>query len=205
MYKIPDIAPFRAKLNALDTQMAEPDFYSDQQLVAEVSREHQRLSSLVEKFEAYHAAEKQIKDNEELLADASVDEELQEMAREEITSLEEEREALVKAVLRAMIPPDATDSRNSVVEIRGGAGGDEANIFAGDLFRMYSRFAESRGWRVEVMSSNVADAGGFRKQHPEVVAHPDAAGAQEVIQIGHRGRRVEQQNQRALLLFPVTL
>lgn len=163
MHKIPDIAPFRAKLDALDTQIAEPDFYSDQQRAAEVSREHQRLTSLVEKFEAYHTAEKQIKDNQELLADASIDEELQEMAREDIASLEAERDALVNAVLRAMVPPDSTDSRNSVIEIRGGAGGDEANIFAGDLFRMYSRYAESRGWRVEVMSSNVADVGGFRE------------------------------------------
>ena len=83
MHKIPDIAPFRAKLGELDARMAEPDFYSDQQRVAEISREHQRLSSLVEKFEAYHATEKQIKDNKELLADTSGDEELREMAREE--------------------------------------------------------------------------------------------------------------------------
>jgi len=163
MHKIPDIAPFRAKLDALDVQMAEPDFYSDQQRVADVSREHQRLSSLVEKFEAYHTAEQHIKDNKELIEDDSVDKELQEMACEEIVSLQSKREALVNSVLRAMIPPDPTDSRNSVIEIRGGAGGDEANIFAGDLFRMYSRFAESRGWRVEVMSSNAADAGGFRE------------------------------------------
>ncbi len=163
MHKIPDIAPFRAKLDELDIQMADPDFYSNQQRAADVSREHQHLSSLVEKFEAYHSAEKQIKDNEELLADESVDDELQEMAREEITSLEAEREGLVNAVLRAMIPPDPTDSRNSVIEIRGGAGGDEANIFAGDLFRMYSRYAESQGWRVDVMSSNTAEAGGFRE------------------------------------------
>lgn len=163
MHKIPDIAPFRAKLDALDARMAEPDFYSDQQRVAEVTREHQRLSSLVEKFEAYHATEKQIKDNKELLADDSIDEELHAMAREEIASLNSRRESLVNAVLRAMIPPDATDSRNSVIEIRSGAGGDEASIFAGDLFRMYSRYAESRGWRVEVMSSSAADAGGFRE------------------------------------------
>ena len=163
MHKIPDIAPFRAKLDALDAQMADPDFYSDQQRVAEVSREHQHLSSLVEKFQAYHAVEKQIKDNEELLADTSVDEELREMARDEIVSLESKREALVNSVLRAMIPPEAADSRNSVIEIRGGAGGDEANIFAGDLFRMYSRYAESQGWQVEVMSSSIADVGGFRE------------------------------------------
>ena len=163
MHKIPDIAPFRAKLSTLDAVMAEPDFYSDQKRAADVAREHQHLSQLIEQFEAFHATEKQIKDNRELLEDASMDKELLEMAREEMVILESERETLVNSVLRAMIPPDPTDSRNSVIEIRGGAGGDEANIFAGDLFRMYSRYAESRGWRVEVMSSNVADAGGFRE------------------------------------------
>jgi peptide chain release factor 1 len=163
MHKIPDIAPFRAKLDDLDAQMAEPNFYSDQRRAADISREQQRLSSLVEKFEAYHSAEAQIKENEEMLADESLEEELREMAQEEVESLTAERESLVGEVLRAMIPPDPTDSRNSVMEIRGGAGGDEANIFAGDLFRMYSRYAETRGWRVEVMSSSLADAGGYKE------------------------------------------
>lgn len=163
MHKIPDIAPFRTKLDSLDAQIAEPNFYSDQRRAAEVGREHQRVSSLIEKFEAYHSAEAQIKENEEMLADESLEAELHEMAQEELESLQAERDALVSSVLRAMIPPDPTDSRNSVMEIRGGAGGDEANIFAGDLFRMYSRYAETRGWRVEVMSSNIADTGGFRE------------------------------------------
>lgn len=163
MHKIPDIAPFRDKLSELDEQMAEPNFYSDQRRAAEVSREHQRLSTLIEKFEAYHSAVQQIEENEAMAADDSVEEELREMASEELESLTEERDRLVKDVLRFMIPPDATDSRNSVMEIRGGAGGDEANIFAGDLFRMYSRYAETRGWRVEVMSSSPADVGGFKE------------------------------------------
>ncbi len=163
MHKIPDIAPFREKLSELDEQMAEPNFYSDQRRAAEVSREHQRLSSLIEKFEAYHNTVQQIEENEAMAADESVEEELREMATEELETLTEERERLVNEVLRFMIPPDATDSRNSVMEIRGGAGGDEANIFAGDLFRMYSRYAETRGWRVEVMSSSPADVGGFKE------------------------------------------
>lgn len=163
MHKIPDIAPFREKLAELDAQMAEPNFFSDQRRAADVSREHQRLSSLVEKFEAYHAAVRQIKENEAMAEDDSVEAELREMAAEEIEALEAERDKLSLDVLRAMIPPDPTDSRNSVMEIRGGAGGDEANIFAGDLFRMYSKYAESRGWRVEVMSSSPADVGGFKE------------------------------------------
>lgn len=163
MHIIPDIAPFREKLSELDEQMAEPNFYSDQRRAAEVSREHQRLSTLIEKFEAYHSAVQQIEENEAMAADDSVEEELREMAAEELESLTEERDRLVNEVLRFMIPPDSTDSRNSVMEIRGGAGGDEANIFAGDLFRMYSRYAETRGWRVEVMSSSPADVGGFKE------------------------------------------
>ncbi|NBB78806.1 MAG: peptide chain release factor 1 [Verrucomicrobia bacterium] len=163
MHTIPDIAPFRAKLAELDGQMADPDFYSDQRRAAEVAREQQRLSSLVEKFEAYHAIVEQIEENEAMSKDDSVEAELRDMAVEELESLKAQRDQLANDVLRFMIPPDATDSRNSVMEIRGGAGGDEANIFAGDLFRMYSRYAEARGWRIEVISSSLADAGGFKE------------------------------------------
>lgn len=163
MHKIPDIAPFKDKLAELDAQMAEPNFYSDQRRAAEISREHQRLSSLVEKFEAYHNTVQQIEENKLMAEDDSVEEELREMAAEELSDLEEQRDTLSMDVLRAMIPPEPTDSRNSVMEIRGGAGGDEANIFAGDLFRMYSRYAESRGWRIETMSSSPADVGGFKE------------------------------------------
>lgn len=163
MHKIPDIAPFREKLEAYDAKMAEPNFFSDQRRAAEISREHQRLSSLIEKFEAYHRAAEQIKENEVMAADDSVEAELREMAADEIKLLTAERDQLSLDVLRAMIPPEPTDSRNSVMEIRGGAGGDEANLFAGDLFRMYSKYAESRGWRVEVISSSPADVGGFKE------------------------------------------
>ena len=98
-----------------------------------------------------------------MAADDSVEAELREMAADEIKLLTAERDQLSLDVLRAMIPPEPTDSRNSVMEIRGGAGGDEANLFAGDLFRMYSKYAESRGWRVEVISSSPADVGGFKE------------------------------------------
>ncbi len=163
MHKIPNIAPFREKLNELNEQMADPDFYSDQRRAAEVSREQMRLSALVEKFEAYHHTVQQLEENEAMAEDESMEAELREMAADELEPLAAKRDQLANDVLRFMIPPDATDSRNSVMEIRGGAGGDEANIFAGDLFRMYSRYAETRGWRVEVMSSSPADVGGFKE------------------------------------------
>ena len=163
MHKIPDIEPFKQKLSTLDNQMAAPDFFSDAKKATEVSREHQRLNSLIEKFEHYHKVEQQLLDNEELLKDADTDKELLPLIEEEQRSLKEEKESLVHQVLKAMVPPDPSDSRNSVMEIRGGAGGDEANIFAGDLFRMYSRYAEKMNWRVELMSSSAAETGGFRE------------------------------------------
>lgn len=163
MHNIPDIEPFRKKLNELDLQMSEPEFFSNAQRASEVSREHQRLTSLIETFEAFHRIEKQIEDNETLLADSETEQELLELIHEEQESLKAEKEQLALSVLKKMVPPDASDSRNSVMEIRGGAGGDEANIFAGDLFRMYSRYAERNNWRVEVMSSSPAETGGFRE------------------------------------------
>ena len=163
MHKIPDIKPFKQKLSTLDDQMAAADFFSDAKMATEVSREHQRLSSLIEKFEQYHKVEEQLLESEGLLKDTNTDKELLPLIEEEQQSLKEKKEALVHLVLKAMVPADPSDSRNSVMEIRGGAGGDEANIFAGDLFRMYSRYAEKMNWRVELMSSSAAETGGFRE------------------------------------------
>lgn len=163
MHKIPDIEPFKQKLSSLDEQMAAADFFSDAKIATKVAREHQRLSLLIEKFEQYHKVKQQLADNEGLLTDSSIDQELVPLIEEEQLRLKEEKEALVLLVLKAMVPPDSSDSRNSVMEIRGGAGGDEANIFAGDLYRMYSRYAEKMNWRVELMSSSAAETGGFRE------------------------------------------
>ena len=134
MHTIPDIAPFRDKLSDLNEQMADPDFYSDQRRAADVSIQQNLLRPLIKKIKAYHSTVEQLKENQAMAADDSVEAELREMAAEEIEPLANERDRLANDVLRFMIPPDAPDSRNSVMEIRGGAGGDEANIFAGDLF-----------------------------------------------------------------------
>ena len=163
MYKIPDIEPFRAKLKAINDEIAKSDFYNDIKKAKNVTREHQRLMMLIEKFEKYHAAVKQLKDNEALLIDPNTDKELIPMIEEEKEELVSKKEGLVLTVLKAMVPPEESDSRNSVMEIRGGAGGDEANIFAGDLYRMYSKYAEKMSWKVDVINSSVAETGGFRE------------------------------------------
>jgi peptide chain release factor 1 len=163
MEGIPEITPFRDRLKEIDTQMAEPDFFSDQRRAASLSREHQKLSQLIETYEKLETAHRDLEEHRALLADDSADPDLKELAGEEISALEELEHKLQENVLVLMIPPEPSDDRNIVVEIRGGAGGDEANIFAGDLYRMYVRCAENRGWSVEVMNTSESEAGGFKE------------------------------------------
>ncbi|NDV61979.1 peptide chain release factor 1 [Puniceicoccales bacterium CK1056] len=163
MPELPDLNPFVDRLADLDRQMAEPDFFSDPRKSADLSREHQKLTRLLELRDRFMAAGKQLEENKELMADTEADEELREMAAEEVPQLEEQLEKLYEEVLESMLPPDPSDSRNTIMEIRAGTGGDEASLFAGDLFRMYSRFAERQGWRIEELSSNESEVGGFKE------------------------------------------
>ncbi len=162
MPELPDLTPFVEKLSDLDRQMAEPDFFNDARKAADVAREHQKLSQLLEMRDRFIQLEKQLSDNREMLAD-DADDELKELAEMEIPELEEELEALHAKILESMIPPDPSDSRNTIMEIRAGTGGDEAALFAGDLYRMYTRYAERRGWRIEVMGTSESEVGGFKE------------------------------------------
>ncbi len=163
MEGIPDITPFRERLKELDTMMAAPDFFSDQRRAAKSSREHQKLTQLVETYERLEAVTRDLTESRALLVDDSADPDLKQLAAEELSELEAGELEFREKVLVLMIPPEPSDDRNIVVEIRGGAGGDEANIFAGDLYRMYVRCAENRGWSIEVMSVSESEAGGFKE------------------------------------------
>lgn len=160
---IPPITPFLARLEVLAQKMADPDFYNDQRTASAVSREHQHLTSLKEKYEELEKIFAQIKENEDLIADPSSDPEFAELAKEDLETLNQQIEPLKKEILRFMIPPDESDSRNTVVEIRAGTGGDEASLFAADLYRMYCRYADFKGWKVEQLSSSESPAGGFKE------------------------------------------
>ncbi|MBC2593695.1 peptide chain release factor 1 [Ruficoccus amylovorans] len=163
MEGIPDIAPFRNRKEELDAKMAEPDFFSDQRRAAELSREHTRLSGIVALYDAADKLEADLAGNRVIIDDPETDPELKELAAEEIAGLEEQVAQKRDELLLAMLPPDPSDSRNTIVEIRAGAGGDEASLFAGDLTRMYHRFADQRGWTVEPMGASESDAGGFKE------------------------------------------
>lgn len=160
---IPPITPFLIRLKALDEKMSAPDFYNDQRSASAISREHQHLTTLKEKYEELEKILGEIKENEEMIADSSSDPDLAELAKEDLQALNAKIEPLKKEILRFMIPPDETDSRNTVVEIRAGTGGDEASLFAADLYRMYCRYADIKGWKVEQLSSSESPAGGFKE------------------------------------------
>jgi peptide chain release factor 1 len=163
MDQLPDIASFQHRLDELDAQMAEPSFYANARRAAEVTREQQRLRVLVDEFRAYEKTGREIAEHAALLKDAKADAELRGLAEMELPELEQRRAALHESVLRAMIPPEPSDSRNTVMEIRAGAGGDEASLFAADLYRMFVRYSEGRGWKVQPMSSSASDRGGLKE------------------------------------------
>ena len=159
MEGIPPIDPFLVRLKALDEKMSAPDFYNDQRSASAISREHQQLTKLKETYQLLENTIKQIAENEQIIAE-NADPDFVELAKEDLVSLKENLEPLKNEILKMMIPTDPTDSRNTVVEIRAGTGGDEASLFAADLYRMYCRYADKRGWKIENLSSSESSTGG---------------------------------------------
>lgn len=163
MEGIPPIESYLARYKELDKAMAAPDFFQDQRRAAVLSREHQKLNALIEKFEELNKIHNEISDTLELVNDVNSDEELRELAEVELPELEEAFDTLKQKILISMIPADPTESRNTIVEIRAGAGGNEASLFVGDLTRMYQRYAELNSWRIEPMSSSPSEVGGYKE------------------------------------------
>ena len=160
---LPDIFSFQRRLDELNAQMAEPSFYANARKATEVSREQQGLRQMVEDYQLYDRTGLEIDEHTALIKDLGADVELKSLAQAELPELDARRELLKEKILRAMIPPEASDSRNTVFEIRAGTGGDEASLFAAELYRMYVRYAEGRGWKIQPMSSSASDRGGFKE------------------------------------------
>jgi peptide chain release factor 1 len=146
---------------------------SDRDTYVKLTRELSELGPLVDSVKAYRAAAAELADVNALLADPGTDAEMQALAQTEKPVLEAKREALAQQIRLALIPKDAMDERNVILEIRAGTGGDEASLFAGDLFRMYERYAANEGWKVEVISASEGSVGGFK----EIVAEIRGRGA----------------------------
>ena len=186
---LPDITPFQRRLDELNAQMAEPSFYANPRRAAEVTREQQKLARLVADYRAWENLGREIAESEALARDPAGDPALHELVAQELPGLERRRTALREAVLIAMIPPEPTDSRNTVMEIRAGTGGEEAALFAAELARMYQKYAEARGWRIEPMGSSGSERGGFREVS-FLISGPDAYRQLKFESGVHRVQRV---------------
>jgi peptide chain release factor 1 len=139
------------------TQNPDPDIY------VRLSRDYAELEPLAQKVRALQEAEGELADVEAMIADAGGDKEMRALAEAERETLVERIEALSQEVRLAFLPRDAADSRNVILEVRAGTGGDEAALFAGDLFRMYQRFAQIKGWKMEILSASEGEVGGFKE------------------------------------------
>ncbi|HKL03623.1 MAG TPA: PCRF domain-containing protein, partial [Cryomorphaceae bacterium] len=143
-------------------QIVDPDVISDMKRYVRLSKEYKELEPLVEAHDEYELLVENLKNATEMSRNET-DEEFKEMARAEVTELEKRKEELEDEIKFLLIPKDPEDSKNAVLEIRAGTGGDEACIFAGDLFRMYSKYIESKNWKLEVVDTNYGSAGGFKE------------------------------------------
>jgi len=173
------------RLEEVGALLSDPDVAADQNKFRELSIEHAQLTPINEQFEKYLSTQKDIESAEEMLLED--DEEIKTMAKEEITEGKEKLEYLDLELKKALLPKDPNDSRNIIIEIRAGTGGDEASIFSGDLFRMYSRYVEKQKWQMEAMSSNIGDHGGFK----EVIARISGTNVYSKLKFESGAHRVQ--------------
>jgi peptide chain release factor 1 len=158
----PFIRKFRDRFAEVEALLSAPDAFANPQRGQELTREHSRLRDLVESGETLERITRELAENRELLAAESVGSEMAVLLAEEITRLEREEARVANKVRLGILPPSPVDSRNSILEIRGAAGGAESALFAADLLRMYQRYAETKGWRFEVLDASPSDLGGYK-------------------------------------------
>ena len=148
--------------HAIQEKLMDPDVVGDNQQYAQLMREYKHMQPIIEKYHEYLRAQRDFTDAKELL-DGETDPELQEMAQAELEQSRDAMEQLQEALKRLLLPKDPNDDRNVIIEIRGGAGGEEASLFAASLYRMYTMYAETQGWKQEILSVNETGLGGFKE------------------------------------------
>jgi peptide chain release factor 1 len=145
----------------LEQLMSDPDIATNPEKLMEYGRERSDIEELVTAYRELRDTDQQIQDAESMLREG--DRELAELAEDELSSLRETRDELIGRIRVLLVPTDPNDEKNVIVEIRAGAGGDEATLFAGELYRMYTRYAERQGWKTSVLSTSLSDVGGFKE------------------------------------------
>ncbi len=162
-----DLRPYHEKfakrLAEVESALSDPAVFDHKARAQELSREYSRLKELVATVAAYAKTSADLEANRALLQSEPAGSELAALAREEVARLEVETQRLALEAQRGVVPPDPADSRNTIIEIRAGAGGSESALFGADLYRMYARYAETKGWKIETLDSSPSDLGGFKE------------------------------------------
>jgi len=159
----PHIEKFARRFAEVEMALSDPKAFDNQQRAQELSKEYARLKELVAAGQAYQKAVADLAENRALIEGEPAESELAQMAKEEVARLERDEKRLAQKIQFGILPPHPTDSRNTIVEIRAGAGGQESALFAADLYRMYTRYAETQGWKIEDLDSSASDLGGFKE------------------------------------------
>jgi peptide chain release factor 1 len=174
------------RYEALTAEMGQPEVSADYLRLQALAKERATLEKVVGLYRALRTIEEQIGEAHMMASDSS-DAEMSRLAREELTTLEPEHQRLESELRTALLPPDPRDERDVIVEVRAGTGGEEASLFAGELFRMYSRYAEMRHWPIEIISASESEKGGFK----EIVFEVHGRGAYSRLKYESGGHRVQ--------------
>ncbi|HYE12382.1 MAG TPA: peptide chain release factor 1 [Patescibacteria group bacterium] len=174
------------KYEDLSHKISDPEIINDQAQWQKLIKEHANLEIIVVKFREYKDVLQGIEDSKAMLED-DIDREFEEMVKLELSELQDKKEALEQELKLLLLPKDPNDDKSVIVEIRGAAGGEEAALFAGSLFRMYTRYAERQGWKIDMLSSNATDIGGYK----EVIFEIDGKGAYSKLKYESGAHRVQ--------------
>ena len=155
----------------LTQKIADPEIIAKHEEWRKLAKEHAALEEIVNCFREYKKTLEQIEENQEMLKEASGDVEMEELIKSDLEELEEKQAKLKEHLKILLLPKDPNDEKSVIVEIRAGTGGEEAALFAGDLFRMYSRYAEKQGWKAEIIDSNPTELGGYKEIIFEINGH----------------------------------
>lgn len=175
------------KYKELSTQISDPEIIADMKKWQKLVKEHAHIEPIVEKYKVYKEAEEQLEEAKEMLKDKQLDDDFKDMVKEEVKELTETIETAEEELKFLLIPKDPNDEKNVIVEVRAGVGGDEAGLFAGNLFRMYSMYAESKRWKIEVMSTSDQGIGGYK----EIIFMVKGKGAYSRLKYESGGHRVQ--------------
>jgi len=158
-----ELESIKEKYTKLTLSLSNPAITSNPQKIKEISKKRAELEPVIRKYEDYQKIQKDIRDSNEILSDSSEESELRELAEEELVELQAKEKKIVEELKLLLLPKDPNDEKDVFLEIRAGAGGDEASLFAQALFRMYSHFSEKKGWKLEVMNTSASPIGGFKE------------------------------------------